>query len=320
MKPTVTSQKAPLGILGEHLIDEAAVPQMKRAMELPVSIAGYLLPDAHVGYGIPIGGVWATRNAISPYAVGVDIGCRMQVTVFDAKEYAIPVKELRRAVQQHTVFGAGQTFRAGDRNSDPVLDSPEWTRHPWLKQNPKLLDTAREQLGTSGGGNHFINFGRVELPDGSEHLGMMTHSGSRGFGASVARHYSKLAQKLHPELPKDVIHLAWFELDSEEGQQYWRAMQLAGQYAAANHNVVHRRLSEHLGLAALDPRPDLGFAENFFHMCFGSVPEAEIVQAFEASLILYAEHSFNASTFTARVVASTTADLYSACTAAVGAL
>ena len=65
MKPTVTSQKAPLGILGEHLIDEAAVQQMKRAMELPVSIAGYLLPDAHVGYGIPIGGVWATRNANS---------------------------------------------------------------------------------------------------------------------------------------------------------------------------------------------------------------------------------------------------------------
>ena len=219
MKPTVTSHKAPLGILGEHLIDEAAVQQMKRAMELPVSIAGYLLPDAHVGYGIPIGGVWATRNAISPYAVGVDIGCRMQVTIFDAKEDAIGVKELRKAVQQHTVFGAGQTFRAGDRNHDPVLDSPEWTRHPWLKQNPKLLDTAREQLGTSGGGNHFINFGRVELTDGSVHLGMMTHSGSRGFGASVAKHYSKLAQKLHPELSRDVIHLAWFDLDSDEGQQ-----------------------------------------------------------------------------------------------------
>jgi len=74
------------------------------------------------------------------------------------------------------------------------------------------------------------------------------------------------------------------------------------------------------GQAALEPRSDLGFAENFFHMCFGSVPEEEIVRAFEASLVLYAEHSFNASTFTARVVASTTADLYSACTAAVGAL
>lgn len=61
---------APLNILGEHLIDEAAVQQMRRAMKLPVSVAGYLLPDAHVGYGLPIGGVWATRNTVSPYVLG----------------------------------------------------------------------------------------------------------------------------------------------------------------------------------------------------------------------------------------------------------
>lgn len=249
MKPT---EHAPLGILGEELIDPAAIEQMRRAVALPISIAGYLLPDAHVGYGIPIGGVWATRNTVSPYAVGVDIGCRMQVTIFDAASEAVSLKDLRKAVQTHTVFGAGRTFQFGDRNHDPVLDSPEWTSHPWLKNNPRLLDTAREQLGTSGGGNHFINFGRVELPDGGEYLGLMTHSGSRGFGASVAKHYSKLAQKLHPELSRDVIHLAWFDLDSDEGQQYWRAMQLAGQYAAANHNVIHRRISEHLGLEARD--------------------------------------------------------------------
>ena len=252
MKPTDSTGQAPLGILGEHLIDEAAIQQMRRAMELPVSVAGYLLPDAHVGYGIPIGGVWATRNTVSPYAVGVDIGCRMQVTVFDAGPEQIALPELKKAVLKNTVFGAGKTFAGGDRNHDPVLDSPEWTRHPWLKKNPRLLDTAREQLGTSGGGNHFMNFGRVELPDGSEQLGVMTHSGSRGFGASVANHYSKLAQKMHPELAKDVIHLAWFDLDSDEGQQYWRAMQLAGQFAAANHNVMHRRVGHHLGLEARD--------------------------------------------------------------------
>src|SRR5690625_1811484 len=74
------------------------------------------------------------------------------------------------------------------------------------------------------------------------------------------------------------------------------------------------------GNEPIAPNPELPFAENFFHMCFGELPSAAIVRAFEASLVLYAEHSFNASTFTARVVASTTADLYSACTAAVGAL
>ncbi len=74
------------------------------------------------------------------------------------------------------------------------------------------------------------------------------------------------------------------------------------------------------GLAPITPDPELGYAENFFHMCFGTVPEPEVVRCFEISIILYAEHSFNASTFTARVVTSTLSDLYSAVTAAIGAL
>jgi citrate synthase len=82
---------------------------------------------------------------------------------------------------------------------------------------------------------------------------------------------------------------------------------------AADHRRRH-------GLAPIQPDPSLGYAENFFHMCFGEVPDAEVVRCFEISLVLYAEHSFNASTFTARVVTSTLADLYSAVTAAIGAL
>ncbi|MEU3708613.1 bifunctional 2-methylcitrate synthase/citrate synthase [Streptomyces catenulae] len=74
------------------------------------------------------------------------------------------------------------------------------------------------------------------------------------------------------------------------------------------------------GLDPIPPDPDLGYAENFFHMCFGTLPDPEIVRCFEISMVLYAEHSFNASTFTARVVTSTLSDLYSAVTAAIGAL
>ncbi|MBZ6134663.1 bifunctional 2-methylcitrate synthase/citrate synthase [Streptomyces olivaceus] len=74
------------------------------------------------------------------------------------------------------------------------------------------------------------------------------------------------------------------------------------------------------GMAPIPPDPSLGYAENFFHMCFGSVPDPDVVRCFEISLTLYAEHSFNASTFTARVVTSTLSDLYSAVTAAIGAL
>ncbi len=74
------------------------------------------------------------------------------------------------------------------------------------------------------------------------------------------------------------------------------------------------------GLKIIEPREDLSFAENFFHMCFGEVPHKDIVKAFDASLTLYAEHSFNASTFAARVITSTTTDLYSAVVGAIGSL
>lgn len=243
---------ATLGVLGAELIDPAAIEQMQRAVELPVSVAGYLLPDAHLGYGIPIGGVWATRNTVSPYAVGVDIGCRMQVSIFDAAPDSVPTGQLRDAVIRNTIFGAGQAFTGRQRNHDPVLDSSEWREHPWLRQNPKLLDTARGQLGTSGGGNHFVNFGTVESPDSTSHLGLMTHSGSRGLGANIANHYSRVARRLRPELDRSVGHLAWLDLDSQEGQEYWRAMQLAGKFAAANHNAIHRRIRDHLGLQECD--------------------------------------------------------------------
>lgn len=82
---------------------------------------------------------------------------------------------------------------------------------------------------------------------------------------------------------------------------------------AADHRRRH-------GLAPVRPDPSLGYSDNFFQMCFGTVPAPEVVRCFEISLILYAEHSFNASTFTARVVTSTLSDLYSAVTAAIGAL
>jgi citrate synthase len=101
--------------------------------------------------------------------------------------------------------------------------------------------------------------------------------------------------------------------------------------AAANHrkalrlfaalpSVVALAQRRHRGLEPIEPRDDLGFAENFLYMTFGEVPEPPIVRAFEKSLVLYAEHSFNASTFTSRVVTSTLSDVYSAVTAAIGAL
>ena len=117
----------------------------------------------------------------------------------------------------------------------------------------KNFDKARGQLGSSGSGNHFVEFGiftleRAELGlEPGEYLSLLSHSGSRGTGASVADYYSKLAMEQHPELPQDLRRLAWLDLNSQEGQEYWNAMNLMGQYAAANHAIIHQRVTRAIG-------------------------------------------------------------------------
>src|SRR5436190_9806345 len=233
---------------GEGLEAEA-VAQMDKACLLPVSVAGALMPDAHVGYGLPIGGVLATDSAVIPFAVGVDIACRMKMTVLD-----IPLRDLEqhrdrlaRAIHAETRFGVGSTFQ--DRRHHSVLEE-DWTCSPITRQNK---DKAWSQLGTSGSGNHFVEFGMFmakeqiqDLPPG-EYVALLSHSGSRGTGAAVCDYYSKLAMKKHPELPKELQRLAWLSLDEAEGQEYWAAMELMGLYAAASHALIHRHIAKNLG-------------------------------------------------------------------------
>ena len=234
-------------------LEPSSVDQLRRACELPVAVAGALMPDAHQGYGLPIGGVLATDNAVIPYAVGVDIACRMKLTVLDLPVSAIAGQRDRlvNAIEAETRFGVGVEFRK--RRQHAVLDE-NWSVTP---VTAGLKDKAWGQLGTSGSGNHFVEFGTLTLDrddlglKAGEYLALLSHSGSRGTGAGVAEHYSKLAMSLHPELPKELIHLAWLDLDSEAGQEYWLAMELMGRYAAANHELIHRYVAKHLGVDVL---------------------------------------------------------------------
>src|SRR6187431_3276290 len=131
-------------------LDHEAVMQMEKACLLPVSVAGALMPDAHVGYGLPIGGVLATENAVIPYAVGVDIACRMKLSVFDipSSRMAGMHQQLVNSLRRDTLFGAGAGFR--NPHEHDVLDE-DWSVSPITKQNK---DKAWSQLGTSGSGNH----------------------------------------------------------------------------------------------------------------------------------------------------------------------
>lgn len=234
-------------------IEEQSVQQMKNACRLPVSVAGALMPDAHLGYGLPIGGVLATKNAVIPYAVGVDIACRMKMSVLDLPVSTLLEEPLRlkQALEQETRFGIGASFQR--KRQHPVLDE-DWSFCTTLSRNK---DKAWKQLGSSGSGNHFVEYGVLTLErpdlglDAGTYLALLSHSGSRGAGNRVATHYSRIAAELHPELPKELIHLAWLDLDSHVGQEYWQAMELMGLYAAANHELIHQHIVKRLGAEVL---------------------------------------------------------------------
>jgi len=232
-------------------IDPAAHAQMRDACRVPSAVGAALMPDAHVGYGLPIGGVLACENAVIPYAVGVDIACRMKLSVLDLPTDALTK---RRNLLEESLMG-GSRFGVGvghsPKQNHEVMDA-NWgvTRVTREKK-----DKAWKQLGTSGSGNHFVEFGLLTLAerdeelalDAGEYVALLSHSGSRGVGAAVCSTYSAIAQRMLPRSCQSLGRLAWLSLDSEEGQDYFSAMNLMGEYAAANHAVIHRLVAKLAG-------------------------------------------------------------------------
>jgi tRNA-splicing ligase RtcB len=238
-------------VFGAKHIEEGALLQMQIAATLPVAVAGALMPDAHQGYGLPIGGVLATNNAIIPYAVGVDIGCRMCLSIFAINPDELKKREAwyQRELVANTLFGAGREL--ADNTEHAIIDRKEFKEISFLNG---LQHKALKQLGTSGSGNHFVEFGKVEITDANNpmglpvgnYVGLLSHSGSRGMGATIANHYTQIAMQ-KTVLPREAKHLAWLDLDTEEGMEYWLAMNLAGDYASACHHTIHAKIAKVIG-------------------------------------------------------------------------
>jgi len=241
----------PYKVYGADGIEQGALNQIEMAMRLPIAKAGALMPDAHQGYGLPIGGVLATENAVIPYGVGVDIGCRMCMTIYDIPESILEERkdDLKKMLIRNTKFGKATFKKPKDHQ---VLEHNLFNE---IKLVGDLKDRAAAQIGSSGGGNHFVEFGITEIEDANnefnlpvgKYLALLSHSGSRGFGANIAKYYTKLAMD-KCKLPQEIRHLAWLDLDTEEGQEYWLAMNLAGDYASACHHQIHERMA--VGLRA----------------------------------------------------------------------
>jgi tRNA-splicing ligase RtcB (3'-phosphate/5'-hydroxy nucleic acid ligase) len=243
-----------LKIYGAKEIENSAKQQMELVMSLPIVVQGALMPDAHAGYGLPIGGVIATENAVIPYAVGVDIGCRMALSIIDEgesflKRYGYQVKV---ALKEFTHFGIEGALEFAQEHA--VLDSPVFKQTELLRG---LQAKASRQLGSSGSGNHFVEFGIITLGEDNslglpakDYLALLSHSGSRGMGANIAQHYTKIAMDTC-KLPREAQRLAWLDLNTEAGHEYWISMNLAGDYAKACHERIHINLLKALGLQSL---------------------------------------------------------------------
>lgn len=238
--------------------DLEVVRQIELAARLPVAESAAVMPDGHKGYGLPIGGVIALDNAVSPAFVGYDIACRVTMSVLDLPPAELLANRVTIANDMQAVsrFGVGSEFKSREERQHPVMEYDLWQRVSSLRQHKAL---AAKQLGTSGGGNHFFDalIGEVvhetswmPYKHGEQFVSLLTHSGSRGAGNKLAHLYVDLARRetnaIASGIPKGY---EWLSLDSEAGQEYWRVMSLMGKYAEANHELIHEHFLRRSGLS-----------------------------------------------------------------------
>jgi len=252
----------PITVYGEisRDIDPEAYDQLEEACRLPVAVAGALLPDAHVGYALPVGGVASLHNAVSPAFVGFDIACRMKVSFLDIPEdeFEKTRENLAQILDGVTSFGLGSDFADGKRDHEVMQDSA-WEE---IEIAAKLKEKAARQLGSSGSGNHFADLmtGRIlkekdwlPLNKGDSFVALLTHSGSRGTGHQIATHFKDIAENETQKRTKGISkNYSWLNLDEDPGCEYWSAMQLMGRYSSANHELIHKHFAKESGIEIID--------------------------------------------------------------------
>lgn len=229
-------------LVGQH--DQETMNQIHMVSKLPVTLNAALMPDGHVGYAMPIGGVADLKDAISPSLVGNDIGCAMQLTILSetVDEFQAMIPALFQIMKEQTVFGIGKTMDQ-DHSEHEIFQDPRWYIDP--VKNFKSL--AISQLGTSGSGNHFVELviGQCLVDDSYLPMtfgALLSHSGSRGLGQAIAKHYQDRAKKYTRHIADVPSGYEWLDIHSQEGRDYHSAMLLAVRYSMANHDVIHRKI------------------------------------------------------------------------------
>lgn len=235
-----TSERIPIKMwLNE--IEEGAFSQAKNLAKLPFAFKWIvIMPDSHQGYGMPIGGVLATKGVIIPNAVGVDIGCGMCAVKTSLTEIGEDALKL-------VMGNVRKVIPVGFTHHQKPQEWEGFDRAPKIGIIMEELYSARKQIGTLGGGNHFIEFQKDE----EENIWAMVHSGSRNFGFKTAKIYHDLAKRLCERwnIPLPDPDLAYLPMSDIAGQEYHKAMSFCLEFAQANRALMMRRIMEILNVA-----------------------------------------------------------------------
>ena len=270
MKQVICTEKKPIKLWLDDM-EDGALAQAKNLANLPFIFKHIaIMPDSHQGYGMPIGGVMATKGVVVPNAVGVDIGCGMCAVKTSLHE--LTTDELKK------IMGGTKEYKGGIRSAVPVGFSHQSKRQDesFMPSGFTGLDlpivareyqSALKQIGTLGGGNHFI-----EIQKGSDgFIWLMIHSGSRNMGYQVAKHYNDVAIALNEKwkvgVPKE-WQLAYLPLDSPEGESYMAEMQFCVDFALNSRKLMMDRVqgcvSEIVGAVTFDE--PINIAHNYAAM------------------------------------------------------
>ena len=223
-------------------LEDGALAQANNISNLPFVYKHVaLMPDCHQGYGMPIGGVIAADGYVIPNAVGVDIGCGMcavktNIKIGDFKTETL--KEIMGEIRKQIPVGFNH-----NKEECSISEMPSLENKPNMIIIEKEYKSARYQLGTLGGGNHFM-----EIQKGDDgFVWIMLHSGSRNIGLKVAKHYNNLANEINRKFYSEVIkekELAFLPIDSEEGKNYLEEMNYCLEFAYANRLKMMNKIKD----------------------------------------------------------------------------
>jgi len=247
MYNVITTEKLPIKMWLQE-VEPSCMAQIKNLANLPFTFKQVaIMPDSHTGYGMPIGGVLATQGVVIPNAVGVDIGCGMcavQTSIRTDDFTTEQLKTIMGKIRQRVPVGFGHHNNKQDEFLMPKGDGADWVfdsyKYPVVM---KEYQSALHQIGTLGGGNHFI-----EIQKGDNgYIWIMIHSGSRNLGYKVARYYNDLAKELnaqwHTSVPKE-FDLAFFPINTNEYNSYLLEMEYCLDFAKANRTLMIERIKE----------------------------------------------------------------------------